>query len=179
MQSDQIPLRLHIGGTEAKPGWKILDIQARPGTDFVGRANDLSMFGSGSVAEIYASHVYEHLAYSTELERAFSEAFRVLRPGGVIRIGVPDMDVLSTLLVDKKLPYSARFQVMRMMFGGQMDPHDFHKTGFTFEILEDFLTQAGFRNVQRVSSFGLFQDATTISVGGKLISLNVVATKPA
>ncbi len=176
--SSPAPIRLHIGGTEPKAGWKILDIQARPGTDYVGHAKDLSMFASGSVAEIYASHIYEHLSYSSELEKALAEAFRVLKPGGLIRVGVPDIEVLAKLVVDKRLSYAARFQVMRMMFGGQMDQHDYHKTGFTFEILSDYLTEAGFRGIERVKTFGLFQDATNVMVEGNLISLNVSAMKP-
>jgi predicted SAM-dependent methyltransferase len=172
------PLRLHIGGWDVRPGWKIMDIQARPGTDYIGHATDLSAFATGSVAEIYASHIYEHLDYTSEVDRALAEACRVLKPGGLIRIGVPDMEVLARLLLDKKLPPVAHYSVMRMMFGGQADAHDYHKVGFTFEILKEFLNRAGFRGVQRVRSFGLFNDSTTLNIEGNLISLNVSAMKP-
>ena len=66
---------------------------------------------------------------------------------------------------------------MRMIFGGQMDPHDFHKVGLTFEFLEDFLVGAGFKGVQRTDEFGLFDDDSSLRIGGTLISLNVVALK--
>jgi predicted SAM-dependent methyltransferase len=44
-------LRLHVGGEQAKAGWKILDVQAGPGVDFVGTCTDLSGFDDASVAE--------------------------------------------------------------------------------------------------------------------------------
>ncbi len=74
------PLRLHIGGEEVKPGWKILNAQPRPGVDFVGLAHDLSQFADASVSEIYASHVYEHISHQSDVLKAFQEAHRVLAP---------------------------------------------------------------------------------------------------
>jgi predicted SAM-dependent methyltransferase len=43
-----------------------------------------------------------------------------------------------------------RMQVMRMIFGGQMDPFDHHRVGFDFCILRGFLLAAGFSSVHRV-----------------------------
>lgn len=171
------PLRLHLGGWEAKPGWKILNIQARPGVDFIGNCMDLGQFATASVDDIYASHVYEHLGYQTDLWRALQEAARVLKPGGTLRIGVPDLDVLCKMITDRKLTIQERIHVMRMMFGGQTDAHDFHYVGFTFDILEAFLQKAGFQNIKRVISFGIFNDTTELLFLGQRISLNVEATR--
>ncbi len=46
------PLRVHLGGQEARAGWKIFDIQRRPEVDFVGTVTDLSQFADQSVAEL-------------------------------------------------------------------------------------------------------------------------------
>lgn len=47
-------------------------------------------FETGSVDAVYSSHMLEHLDRDTG-QRFLSEAKRVLRPGGVLRIAVPDL----------------------------------------------------------------------------------------
>ena len=48
-------------------------------------------FADGSVAAIYSSHVFEHLHVDVA-EAALAECHRVLAPGGVVRVVVPDLD---------------------------------------------------------------------------------------
>lgn len=73
----------------------------------------------------------------------------------------------------------AKFFVMGMIYGGQTNPYDYHKAGYTFEFLHAFLQQAGFDRIQRLPTFGLFRDTTETTVNGVPISLNVEAFKPA
>jgi predicted SAM-dependent methyltransferase len=171
------PLRLHIGGIERRAGWQILNIQPGPLVDHVGDCTDLSRFAEGSVDEVYASHVYEHLGYQQELPRALAEIHRILKPGGILRIAVPDLEILCRLFIHPDLTLPERFHVMRMMFGGQIDPFDFHKVGLNWEILSDYLGRARFRTARRVASFELFQDCSVLRFAGHPISLNVEATK--
>ncbi len=170
-------LRLHIGGLEAKPGWKILNIQPGDSVDFVGNCRDLSQFDDESVTEVYAAHVLEHLGYLEELPGALAEIHRILVPGGVARLSVPDFELLCRMFVHPELAADARFHIMRIIFGGQTDPHDYHRVGLTWEFLEKFLNEAGFSSVKRVSEFGLFADASSLKLFDNLISLNVEAAK--
>lgn len=172
------PIRLHIGGTTPREGWRILNIQPGPDVDFLGSATDLSVFPDNTLAEIYGSHIYEHLSYSTELLAALKEAFRALAPGGLIKIGIPDLEGLCRLFLDPALPRQQKFSVMRMIYGGQTDPFDFHKGGYSFELMGEFLHAAGFRDIQRVQDFGLFQDTTILWLNDTPISLNIQACKP-
>jgi predicted SAM-dependent methyltransferase len=172
------PIRLHIGGEQVKEGWKILNAQPLAGVDFVGLCTDLSQFPDASIAEVYASHVYEHLDYAGELQRALKEAFRVLRPGGLFRAAVPDFEALCAVAIDRKQPADVRWMAQRMIMGGQTNAYDYHKVGLWFEVFKAFLENAGFTAVRRVEAFGLFKDASDGTLAGRRISLNVVASKP-
>lgn len=171
-------LRLHLGGWEVKHGWTIVNVEEREGVDVRGSCDDLSMFPDGSAAEIYASHVYEHLGYQEELPRALREAFRVLMPGGTLMVAVPDLEILCQMFLGAAGDVNARFHVQRMIMGGQVEPFDFHKTGFSLDILGGFLAHHGFTNIRRVKGFGLFKDTSELVVGGVPISLNVQCMKP-
>ena len=172
------PLCLHIGGWEPRPGWKILNIQPGPGVDFVGDCRNLSQFPDASVEQVYASHVYEHLPYNGGvLASALKEAHRVLQPGGIFRISVPDLEICCRLFLAPPATVKDRFEVMRFIFGGQIDAYDFHQVGLTFEFLGRFLQDAGFATIRRVEEFKLFEDSSSRRFHGVLISLNVEAIK--
>jgi predicted SAM-dependent methyltransferase len=173
------PIRLHIGGKIPHADWKILNVQPGPHVDYVGDCGNLSAFGDDTILEIYASHVLEHLGYAQELPLALREFHRALVPGGMLRISVPDLAVLCELFTDPALEFAERFHVMRMMFGGQIDPADFHRAGLNEEFLRDFLLDAGFVDIARSADFGLFDDTSKLIFRGLPISLNLSARKPA
>ena len=170
-------MRLHIGGTEARAGWKLLNIEPGPGVDFVGDCSDLGRFVNGSIDEIYASHVLEHLSYVSDLPAALKEWHRVLGPGGRALISVPDFEVVCRLFLDPQRDAAQRFYLMRVAFGGQQDVHDFHFVGLSFELLTIYLSGAGFSRVERTGDFGLFDDSSAQQFQGTPLSLNVIAFK--
>ena len=170
--------RLHIGGETKSEGWEILDAIPAPHVDHVCNANDLSQFADATFAEIYASHVVEHLDFTGELQRTLKEWNRVLVPGGRISISVPDLDVLAKLMLDKEgLTVEERYTVMHMIFGGHVDKYDYHAVGLNEEFLSGFLELAGYVRMRRVQEFGLFDDTSRMSFKGVPISLNMVAEK--
>jgi predicted SAM-dependent methyltransferase len=170
--------RLHIGGSVRAEGWEVLDANAGPFVDHVGDAGDLSRFETGTFAAVYASHVLEHFDYKDVLAATLREWHRVLAQRGTLYVSVPDMDVLSSLFVQKdKLTINERFHVMRMIFGGHVDRYDYHLVGFDVDFLSVFLQEAGFVNLRRMNSFDLFQDTSGMVFKGVPISLNIVADK--
>jgi predicted SAM-dependent methyltransferase len=170
-------IRLHVGGREKRDGWAILD--ALPGTavDYVGNCTDLSFLSDASCAEIYASHVLQHLGYDRELPNTLAGIHRVLKPGGRLCVSVPDLEILCRLFLEPSLNGDGRFHVMQMMFGGRANAHDVHYAGFNFEFLRAFLHETGFRNIRRVAEFGLFNDTSTQVFANVPISLNVEARR--
>ena len=139
------PMKLHIGGSERREGWIILNIMPGGHVDRVGDCRDLSFLPDKSCSQVYASHVLEHLGYNGDLQTALKEIWRVLQPGGLLQVSVPDLRILCGLFLRGGLTRNKRFHIMRMMFGGRVDMHDIHYSGLTFEFLSGFLEEAGFR----------------------------------
>jgi predicted SAM-dependent methyltransferase len=171
-------VRVHLGGELRQPGWIIINPKSGPDVDIRGDHRRLALFPPESVSTIYASHVVEHLNPRTELEAAMRLFERVLKPGGRLLISVPDLLILCRIYADLSIPERDRRMAMMMMFGGHVDEFDIHHIGFDESYLRQILKLAGFLNVERVDKFGLFDDASTITLCGKSISLNVIAHKP-
>jgi predicted SAM-dependent methyltransferase len=98
-------------------------------------------YADNSVEEIRCSHLLEHLSFH-EAGEALKEWNRVLKPGGRLRIAVPDMDKVTEL---KKSDPNWRFYLM----GGQTDTNDFHRSVFDEGLLRTYLEQNGFGQIQR------------------------------
>ena len=172
------PRRLHVGGRTRTTGWEVMDAIAAPHVDHVGDARDLRRFADGTFEEIYASHVLEHFDYATELPAALQEWRRVLVDRGRLYVSVPDLDILAQLLLLKdQATMQERYEVMRMMFGGQRHEFDYHYVGLNEEFLAEFLRQAGFVRFRRVPALGIFEDMSGFRFGGVPISLNAIAEK--
>ena len=176
MSSTPDMTRLHVGGSEPKEGWKILNIQPGKAVDYVGDIQDLSQFANESWDEIYGSHVLEHVPQARVLP-TLQGFHRILKASGRLMISVPDLDILCRLFIDPRMTTATRFQVMKFIFGAQIDATDFHHIGFNFEFLVEFLTAAGFSRIERVASFGIFNDYSSFAPYGVPISLNVEAFK--
>jgi predicted SAM-dependent methyltransferase len=167
-------MHLHIGGQERKDGWQILNVQPGPHVDFVGDLRDLSQFADASIENVYASHVLEHVTQAQVLP-VLAGVRRTLVPNGKFMISVPDLDVLCHLFISPWASPEMKWHAMRMMFGGQIDAHDFHFIGFNEQSLRDLLLKAGFSQVLRVPSLGIFQDTSEFKPYGFPISLNLIA----
>ena len=56
-------------------------------------------FADGTVDAVYSSHFLEHI-YLSDAEAILRECFRVLRPGGVVRLALPDGEAWARELVE-------------------------------------------------------------------------------
>ena len=169
-------MKLHIGGEEKKEGWKILNIQKKQYVDFVGDITDLSQFEENSIEEIYASHVFEHVEHKN-IMRTLKGIFRVLKDNGKFYISVPDMDYLFKIILNNNAPLKVKLHIMKIIFGGQEDDYDFHYFGYTLQILSAFLKETGFKKIEKVKSFSLFNDTSDWAPYGKPVSLNLIVYK--
>ncbi len=82
-------VRLNLGsGYTPIEGWTNIDLVGAP-TDLAWDLAHGIPFPDGSVAAVYTAHVLEHLRLEHGLA-LFGECRRVLAPGGVLRVVVPD-----------------------------------------------------------------------------------------
>lgn len=125
-------------------------------------------YDDNSVDVIRASHVLEHFPHG-QIADVLKDWVRALKPGGVLRIAVPDFEELAKRYLDGKLMDApAEYFVM----GSQIDGNDFHKSLFDREHLRQRLSVAGLVLLRPWKSE--IEDCANYDV-----SLNIEGTKPA
>lgn len=118
------PLNIILGaGIVAMPGWLATDSDVLDVTS--GRAWK-RLFSPASIDRLMAEHLFEHLS-DVECQAAFSECFRYLRSGGLLRIAVPDGNRKDAEYVEEVTP-----------------PKDGHRLLFTVDDLMQRLFRVGF-----------------------------------
>lgn len=163
-------------------------------------------FKKNSVDLIYSSHVLEYFD-RIEVLNVLKEWGRVLKPGGILRVAVPDFQVMTSLY-GRGLMRSSRASMYRLRYFlgplyGKMSMGKktiYHKTVYDFDDLRDVLSECGFENIHRYSmrdthphnlpecndhswahiprkSFVATKEKPFDHDGGFLISLNVECTK--
>ena len=148
-------MKLNLGcGRNELPGYDNRDIKA-------GQPCYPLPFADGTVEEVRASHVLEHLTFR-EASEALRDWFRVLQPGGVIRVAVPDVRKCLAADDGKHLFY---------LMGGQADEHDIHRSAYDVERLEALLEHVGFEGITEWHS-------TDNDTSSHFVSLNRLARKP-
>jgi predicted SAM-dependent methyltransferase len=84
---------LNIGcGDRINPAFVNIDYSWIPGVDLCWDVGKPLPFADSSIAGVFTEHCLEHLSF--DAARGFiSEVYRILRPGGVARIIVPDAEL--------------------------------------------------------------------------------------
>lgn len=110
-------------------------------------------FAPETVDGIYASHVMEHFYY-TEIAKIFRECYRILRPGGGLRMIVPSMEAAITAYLSGDRYWFSEFPTKFDSLGGRFSNFLFcdgqHRLAFDFSFAEEALRQAGFPAVTQM-----------------------------
>jgi predicted SAM-dependent methyltransferase len=135
---------------------------------------------------IYASHLIAYFD-RVEIKELLSRWYRVLKPGGILRLATPDFSQMSWLyqtgnisLKDILGPLYGRMRINRELV--------YHKTVYSFDDIREVLEYAGFKNVKtyswRETEHAQFDDHSQAYLSpkgdkenGTIISLNVEAVK--
>ncbi len=145
--------RLNWGcGTVARAGWLNSDCKARPGVDLVGDIRDGLPLPADSLDYAVSIHALQDLPHR-DLLPALQELHRVLKPGGVLRLALPDLDRAIDayrrgdhryfLIPDSEARSLGGKLCVQMLWYGAL------RSIFTYDFVAELLAKAGFTEVTR------------------------------
>ena len=146
-------MRLNWGcGPVPAPGWLNSDRQGAPGIELVCDIRDGLPLETGSLDYVVSIHALQDVCF-LEVVPTLTELRRVLRPGGVLRLGLPDMDraIEAYRRGDRGYFYIPDEHAASLggKFIAQVIWYGSTRTPFTFDFAAEVLTKAGFGEVRR------------------------------
>jgi len=105
---------------------------------------------------VYHSHMLEHLSFQEGID-FIKECFRVLRPGGMMRLLVPDLEKWTKAYMVKDDFFLGEYRkcldgdihvTPAAIFMGMLHNHG-HKMGYDYETVHWVLQKAGFERIRR------------------------------
>lgn len=150
-------MKLNIGcGGRRLPGYTGVDVVQRPATDIIAPADKIPL-ADGCADEVMAIHLVEHLL-PWLVPNALKEWHRLLKPGGILVLEMPDIVKACQNLLDgvmrggkhpNQLSYWAIYGDDRLR-----DEHMLHKFGYCFKTIAPMVKEAGFVDiVERTTQF--------------------------
>ena len=113
--------------------------------------SDLSLYGlsvsedesyySSNIMNHNSSHTLEHFSRK-DMPDVLEEWLRVLRPGGELRLIVPDLAVAAKEILEGGILTN---DALNILYGAQDDPTNFHRIGFTKETLTQLVEGKGLK----------------------------------
>jgi len=175
-------MKLHLGCGKRDFGSEWVHIDQSEFSHVVHQDVTNLPFEDDSCDLIYASHLLEYFD-GVEVLKVLDEWNRVLKPGGVLRIAVPDFEAMSTLYNSGK-----NLDLFLGPLYGKMGVTSFyHKMVYDYRSLKRLLESAEFSNIKRYNwrrtEHSHFDDHSQAYIphmdkeNGVLISLNVEAIK--
>ena len=153
------PLRQKLHPHFHGPGWREIRLDLDPAVkpDIVCSITDISPVAADAVDAVWSSHNLEHLQRH-EVPLALAEFLRVLKPGGLLLLTLPDLQQVARFIVEDRLEDSAYLSQsgpitpLDMIFGhtaslARGNQFMAHRTGFTARTLHKLLIEAGFADV--------------------------------
>jgi predicted SAM-dependent methyltransferase len=181
-------LSLNLGaGFHQRDGWTPIDLMVSPPGGIRWDVRWGLPFENGSVRRIHCEHFFEHLRFPDEVVPALAECFRVLEPGGELRIIVPD----AGRYIQAYARHDAAFFESMRELGGAATPFETdieivnqafrmggdHQFAWDFPVMQRRLSAVGFEHVEETG----YDPARFIDQGDewrRRESLYVAAYKP-
>lgn len=152
------PKKLHLAcGPNIVSGWDNVDILDLPGI----KKHDLRQplpYKDNSAEKIFHEHFIEHLAKADGI-KFLKECYRVLKPGGVMKMGWPDLAKLLDAYQKQKKDYRDYVlpHLENHLFGDDWDEilsdclfNWEHRYAYTESHMRKVLENVGFKNIKQV-----------------------------
>jgi len=91
-----------------------------------------------SVDWAYSNHTLEHIPYY-QVQPTLAEWVRVIRPGGLLRVGVPDLGWIAQQILWGHITDALQAAI----YGAQDSEYQAHRCGFTLPLLTGLIQNAG------------------------------------
>lgn len=173
---------VHIGCGELSDERFInVDARAMPHVHYVTQNIELAQFSQGSIDLIYACHILEHVSHR-KLAKTLSAWYLHLKPGGVLRISIPDFDKIIAIYSDQQKNVRV---IQNALLGGQEYDLNYHFSAFNKEYITNLLLASGFSDIREwdpaTTKYHSFDDWAgrkyILNKKEYLISLNIEAVK--
>ncbi len=141
--------------------WLNVDLEG-PALDFVSNVGLLPQDWCEAFDEVRASHVLEHF-FLNEITSVISEWIRVLVPGGILRIIVPDLDIITEALLKgvdskgrKSVSITETTAILAQIYGvgyesSETDKPWRHRFLFNEALLRELLLEHRLEKIERYS----------------------------
>ncbi|RYU91611.1 methyltransferase domain-containing protein [Mucilaginibacter terrigena] len=154
-------ISLNVGcGPFGHDGWVNVDLMALKNVSFTYDTRKHLPFKDNTVERIRVEHFFEHIDKSFEAPFFLEECKRVMKPGAVLRIAVPDVEkfINAYYLNDEvswkalgydinNLPngFDTKIAILNHIFRQDGE----HKYAYDWEAMHFLLTKHGFKNITR------------------------------
>ena len=137
-------------GEHADHGWINSDLKEGPGVDISCDIRDGLPLDTASLDYIVSHHALPEIPL-TDIVGVLEELRRVLKPGGVLRLGLPDLDKGIRAYLENDRDYFLIPDEDASTTGGKLVTqllwYGWSRTVFTHDFIEEMLRKAGFREV--------------------------------
>lgn len=168
-------LKLHLGcGSQHLDGYVNIDSSPTPAADIVLSAEKLP-FKDGQVAEIFTSHMIEHIPRES-LKNTLKEWHRVLQKGGKLVVRCPNFELYIREWLEGDYDWRWGWG-LKPIFGHEgRGKGMWHLNGFTVERLDRLFSENGFKTVSctttetrafTINTFEYRQDGDILYTGEK------------